>query len=253
MSTRYLLLGVLVGLIAPAGLVAYVSLEERPVNLLQMFLATSLGSVVTLAIAGWMIGRRDDALEGRNRELRALTEKLAALSATDALTGLANRRTFDERLAVELARTRRYGTPLALVMMDLDHFKDMNDRFGHPAGDEVLRRVAATLEREKRLGDVVARYGGEEFAAVLPHTDAGAAQAWAERVRQLIASTQVSSDAGALSVTASFGVAEAAATLLDDPGGLVGEADRALYAAKRMGRNRVVTRHHRPRRSTRAV
>lgn len=244
----------LAGLLAPAGLFGYVLLEGRELNLVEMFLATSVGSVFTLGLAGWMIGRRDDVLERRNVELKALSDRLGALSATDALTGIANRRTFDERLAIEVARTKRYGTPLALVMVDLDHFKEMNDRFGHLAGDEVLRRVAATLDREKRRGDVVARYGGEEFAAVLPHTDARAAQAWAERVRQIIAGTKVSSDAGTLSVTASFGVAEAGAgaSASDDPGVLLGDADRALYTAKRMGRNRVVARAHRPRRASRA-
>ena len=186
-----------------------------------------------------MIGRRDDVLERRNQELRELSERLQGLSATDSLTGIANRRTFDERLAIEVARANRYRTPLSLVMVDLDHFKELNDRFGHPVGDEVLKRVAALVDRDKRLGDVVARYGGEEFAAILPHTEPRAAMVWAERLRQLIAGTEVRSEAGALNVTASFGIAGATSDRAE-PAALIEEADQALYEAKRQGRNRVV-------------
>jgi diguanylate cyclase (GGDEF)-like protein len=238
LSTRYLLLGMLTGVLASAGLFLYALLQGRSFDPWDLFGMTAAGSMVTLGVAGWMIGRRDDALERRNEELRTLSERLQGLSATDALTAIANRRTFDERLAVEVARSNRYGAPLSLVMIDLDHFKELNDRFGHPAGDEVLKRVAVLIDREKRLGDVVARYGGEEFAAILPHTEARAAMVWAERVRQLIAATEVRSDAGALNVTASFGVA--GATHDSEPGALIEEADQALYEAKRLGRNRVV-------------
>jgi diguanylate cyclase (GGDEF)-like protein len=239
LSTRYLLLGMLTGVLASVGLFLYAVLQGRSFDPWDLFTMTAAGSMVTLGLAGWMIGRRDDALERRNEDLRALSERLQALSATDALTGIANRRTFDERLAIEVARSNRYGAPLSLVMIDLDHFKELNDRFGHPAGDEVLKRVAVLIDREKRLGDVVARYGGEEFAAILPHTEPRAATIWAERVRQLIAGTEVRSEAGALNVTASFGVAGAPQEQAESAG-LVEGADQALYEAKRLGRNRVV-------------
>jgi diguanylate cyclase (GGDEF)-like protein len=197
---------------------------ERTVDPVGLFLALVWGGVIVLAGAGWLLGRKDDQLAARNRELQAMTERLQALSATDALTGIPNRRSFDERLAVEMARTARYHTPLALVMVDLDHFKQLNDGYGHPAGDQVLRRIAELLEGEKRLGDMVARYGGEEFVAILPHSDAAAALAWAERARARIADTTFELSGRRVPVTASFGVAAAMS---------------ALYEAKAAGRNRV--------------
>ncbi len=180
------------------------------------------------------------ALGRHNRELRRVTRRLQALSTTDALTGIPNRRRFDEQLAQEMARTNRYATPVAVVMIDLDHFKELNDRFGHPAGDEVLRQVAGLLDRQKRVGDLVARIGGEEFAALLPHADLRAAAAWAERMRRRIAEAQFPRHGHVLSVTASFGVAAIDEPPFD-PGRLVEEADRALYSAKHLGRNRVIS------------
>jgi diguanylate cyclase (GGDEF)-like protein len=239
LSTRYLLLGMLTGVLASAGLFLYALLQARSFDPWDLFAMTAAGSMITLGVAGWMIGRRDDVLEGRNEELRQLSERLQGLSATDGLTGIANRRTFDERLAIEVARANRYGTPLSLVMIDLDHFKELNDRFGHQVGDEVLRRVAGLIDREKRLGDVVARYGGEEFSAILPHTEPSQAMVWAERARQTIAGTEVTSDGGAFNVTASFGVVGAVPGRADPPT-LIEGADQALYEAKKRGRNRVV-------------
>jgi two-component system cell cycle response regulator len=240
LSRHYALLGVLTGLVAPAGMFTYLLLAGSKFDPVELFVATAAGAVATLGAAGWMIGRRDDVLRRRNDELRALSRRLTALSVTDPLTGIANRRAFDERLAVEVARSTRYRVPLTLVMLDLDHFKQLNDRFGHLAGDEVLRAVAAVLDREKRAGDLVARFGGEEFAAILPHTGAAASLAWAERVRGSIAALAVSTaELSALTVTASFGVAECVPG--EGPRRVLDDADAALYRAKRGGRNRVVT------------
>lgn len=243
-SVLYLLLGVLMGVLTSTGLLFHALFQARTFDPWELFAMTVAGSMATLGVAGWMIGRRDDALERRNEELRVLSERLQGLSVTDGLTGIANRRAFDDRLSVEVARANRYGAPLSLVMIDLDHFKELNDRFGHSAGDEVLRRVAVLIDREKRVGDVVARFGGEELAAILPHTEARAAMIWAERVRLLVAATEVRSEAGVRSVTASFGVAGAVPDR-ESPAALIVEADRALYEAKRQGRNRVVGRGHR--------
>lgn len=236
-ATRYLLYGLLAGIVAPGGLWAYAMLRGRPLDPLEVLAVMLFGGALALGGAGWMIGRRDDVLMARNDDLRRLTTSLQELSVTDPLTGIANRRFLDELLAVEVARTNRYDTPLAVVMMDLDHFKELNDRFGHQAGDHALRHVAALLEAEKRVGDVVARYGGEEIVAVLPHTDAAAAAAWAERVRERLAAAAVVWQGAELAVTASFGLAAApehGLTAVE----LVERADTALYEAKRLGRNR---------------
>ncbi len=226
LRTRYFLLGILTGLLAPAGLLALGAATKRPLDPMIIFVVMAVGGVGTFSAAGWMIGQRDEAL--------------LAMATIDALTQLPNRRAFDTRLALEIARTSRYAAPLAVVMIDLDHFKQLNDRFGHQAGDQVLRHVAASLDREKRTGDLVARYGGEELVAVLPHTDLPSAAIWAERARSRLAAAVIVWDGQEVRVTASFGVA--AADAHPALGRLVESADEALYEAKRGGRNAVVSR-----------
>ncbi|MCU0308825.1 MAG: diguanylate cyclase [Thermoleophilia bacterium] len=163
--------------------------------------------------------------------------RLTALAVTDALTGLANRRAFEARLAEEVGRARRHGRPLSLAMLDADEFKRVNDRHGHPAGDRVLRSVARALAQEARPGDMVARLGGEEFAIVLPETAAPAAARAVERIRQA-ASAAVEPRLGPL--TLSGGVSEL--TPADrGPATLIERADLALYRAKAAGRDRVVS------------
>jgi diguanylate cyclase (GGDEF)-like protein len=158
----------------------------------------------------------------------------------DGLTKIGNRRSFEVRLADEAARHGRYEQPLSLVLVDLDHFKHVNDTFGHPAGDEVLRDLAALLGEGLRNSDYVARYGGEEFALILPHTSREQAALLAERLRQRVAERVFRTGTGktGLNLTVSVGVASLA------PGGtsqgLVLLADQALYVAKNSGRNRVV-------------
>jgi diguanylate cyclase (GGDEF)-like protein len=237
LTTKYSVWGVVAGVVAPLGLFAYAVGAEYQFNPLELFGVMAMGGVITFAFAGRMIGRRDEALVESNRSLSLLSDQLRALSTTDGLTQVPNRRTFDDELAIELARSTRYRLPLALVMVDLDHFKALNDRHGHPAGDEVLRKTAAILDAEKRAGDLVARYGGEEFVAILPHADAEAARAWAERARARIAYLRVPWGTDTLAITASFGIAAlpghgaTAAALIE-------AADHALYQAKQQGRNR---------------
>ena len=177
------------------------------------------------------------------RRLQQANVALQRLSLVDAVTDVANRRQFDRALADEWARAIRAGTSIALVLVDVDHFKPYNDRYGHPAGDDCLRRIASVLARTLlRAGDVVARYGGEEFGAILPLTDIDAATAVAERMRKSIEALAMPHGAVPLGVvTISAGVAATRPEMGSNPLDLVALADAALYEAKAAGRNRVVT------------
>jgi diguanylate cyclase (GGDEF)-like protein len=164
---------------------------------------------------------------------------LALASRRDALTGLPNRRAFEEDLAREAARAARTGAPLAVVVLDVDRFKAVNDAHGHAAGDAVLRAVAARAGAAVRAGDVLARVGGEEFAILLAGTDLARAVEAAERIRRALAAAPVEAAGRALRVTASFGCAALGAG--EAPQALVARADARLYEAKRDGRDRVVS------------
>jgi len=169
-----------------------------------------------------------------------MSEDLRKISVTDSLTDLYNRRFFQERISEEIERSRRHGQPVSLIMVDIDNFKQYNDTYGHPAGDEALRITAATIKNSVRNIDRVARYGGEEFAVILPMTEIAAAQDIAERIRSGVAGRYFPDDAARATVklTASLGIAcfpQHADNLFD----LVGNADKALYAAKVSGKNRV--------------
>ena len=163
------------------------------------------------------------------------------LARLDPLTHLPNRRSFDEDLEQERERSRRHGSPVSLVMIDLDRFKAINDNYGHPYGDEVLRRVADSIRDALRKSDSAYRLGGEEFAVVARETDLGGAQLLAERLRERVAATLSEADGDPVGVTASFGVAELG-TKQPDIARLVATADAALYHAKRTGRNKVEVR-----------
>jgi diguanylate cyclase (GGDEF)-like protein len=173
-------------------------------------------------------------LESYQQKLKDANARLQLKSSTDALTGLGNRSAFDARFAEEVNRAVRYGSPLSLLMIDVDHFKSFNDIFGHPAGDAALQRVANAL-RVARPSDLVARYGGEEFAAILPATSRDGALLMAERMREAVENTPVL----LRKLTVSIG-AGTLAPGCSDSARLIALADRALYAAKHAGRNRVV-------------
>ena len=178
----------------------------------------------------------------RTAELQAANQQLEVLSNTDGLTGLSNRHRFDQVWAQEWQRAVGQGLPLAVVMIDVDHFKLYNDQFGHPAGDECLRRVAAVLAHSvRRAGELAARYGGEEFVVVLPGLDANGALQEAERIRTEVSALGIphtGSSAGAV-VTVSLGVASRVPQREEGLYLLLQEADDALYQAKHGGRNRV--------------
>jgi diguanylate cyclase (GGDEF)-like protein len=174
-------------------------------------------------------------IQKKNRALNRANNSISQLMNTDSLTGLANRRCFMEQLPLALAEARRHRLPLTLVMADLDHFKQINDRYGHAGGDQVLTLFAGLLQEQGREGQLPARFGGEEFIILLPFTDLRGGILYAERVRSRLAATPIAGIPQ--TVTASFGVA----CLLpeESPESLLKRADDALYQAKGGGRNQV--------------
>ncbi len=186
---------------------------------------------------------REQELLDTTARLEAAYRDLQLLSALDPLTGIANRRTFEDFLDVEWKRAARNQVPISLLIIDIDWFKEFNDAFGHPAGDACLRRVATTLANSlNRPGDLVARYGGEEFAVVLPDTDERGAYFVAERLRRRIEALAVRHPKSLVSqyVTVTAGVTTRRPAKNDDPGEMITAADNALYRGKNTGRNRVV-------------
>jgi diguanylate cyclase (GGDEF)-like protein len=182
-----------------------------------------------------------DQGEARARILAALRSKhlqdlLARNANVDPLTGTGNRRYFDQRAATELSRSRRHNQPLACIMLDIDHFKHVNDTYGHPFGDEVLRQLGQLLADDCRAEDIVCRYGGEEFVILTPGMDQSGAAVFAERLRHSIEELQFTCAGTPVKVTCSLGVA-GVDPFTKSSGDLVGRADKALYEAKHGGRN----------------
>jgi diguanylate cyclase (GGDEF)-like protein len=178
--------------------------------------------------------------------LRESEEKYKQLSITDPLTGLFNRRHFYELAATEFDRSSRHLRPIALIIYDLDSFKNINDTFGHVAGDAALQHIAALSGNEVRKIDILARYGGEEFICLLPETGLQKASLVAERMRSAIESQPLQQQGQAIAVTASFGVAaveksiEARESYMSHIQAIIKQADEALYKAKESGKNRIV-------------
>ena len=174
-------------------------------------------------------------LESQKNQMEAANFQLEELAMCDGLTGLGNRRAFTHRLEQEMGRASRYSTPLSLIILDVDHFKEYNDAFGHLAGDEVLKQLALLLKEQGRETDFYARYGGEEFAALLTHTDSAGANIVAERLREIVETAIWPFR----QVTASFGTSTLTPSMHNSTH-LIAHADRALYAAKAAGRNQTV-------------
>lgn len=191
------------------------------------------GRIVRMEIATDITERKQ-----AEEELKAAKEQAETLARRDELTGLNNRRAFFHDGEQVLNQAKRYGHPFSLIMLDVDHFKQVNDTYGHAGGDDVLETLADILRKQAREVDILGRLGGEEFALILPETTLPDAIAMAERLRTEIENTTVSSTKSEILITASFGLSALTSqqTSLED---LVNEADDALYQAKRKGRNTV--------------
>jgi two-component system cell cycle response regulator len=186
------------------------------------------------------IKRLQDELDQKNRELELVNKRLKKLSITDGLTELFNHRHVHQLLHDEFERSDRTGESIAVVMMDLDRFKAVNDTYGHPTGDVILYETAQIIKDTAREIDMPGRYGGEEFIAILPDTGEEAGARFAERVRQAVEANVYRDGATEVRMTVSCGVAAFPAPGVDTPEGLLKAADEALYQAKHGGRNRVV-------------
>lgn len=212
----------------------------------QEFIATL--SIASMGFAALLarIRNHEHELEARvaqrTDELHVLNQQLAQLSTTDGLTGIANRRHFDEVLALEWARASRTQQPLTLAMLDIDWFKPYNDYYGHPAGDECLRKVSAVLTAQGgRTGDLVARYGGEEFVLIAPGMTGQHALDISQRICQAIQALAIPHASSPLGcVTVSIGIATVIPQATQQANSLIQLADDALYQAKKQGRNRAV-------------
>lgn len=213
-----------------------------PMDLVNQRLAenrrfTILAALLVVALLAGFLAFQSNRCLSRVQEAQA---QLVAMATLDSLTGLLNRRTVYERLEEEIAKHRRFKSPLSCLLLDIDHFKSVNDSHGHLAGDAVLTAIAETLKDHSRCYDIISRYGGEEFLIILPTTDLTAATTVAEKLRQRVAALRTPFADNTIQVTVSIGVAELinGEEQADD---LVGRADRALYQAKGNGRNRVIT------------
>lgn len=231
----------------PTGLVPESTPGPRPGQVILMPLRTAtetLGALAILTNPGQTLGRdQAQALDSAMKHLslalkNAMVYREVKLQADhDALTRLPNRRSLEGRLHTEIERHRRYAHPMTLLLLDLDHFKAINDTYGHLAGDAVLRELADSLRCSIRTTDFAARYGGEEFVVILPHTDEAQGHLLAERLRLHIEQCRVQHHDAQISATVSIGVASFPPGALATAEELVREADRALYLAKSKGRN----------------
>jgi len=230
-QTTRLVQGLLLGATVPLGWAVLtdvfgLDMAERSTHL-SLYAYLLAAGLFGFGAFGRHMGRRED--------------ELARLSAVDHLTGLANTRFFRQSLEREFANAQRHEAPLSLVLLDLDHFKRINDTHGHPTGDAALQAVARTLEEQVRLGDVVARVGGEEFAVLMPRTPSQKGFLVAERIRKAITATEVRApDGKRVALAASLGLAGTDRLQLETPTELFARVDQALYKAKEGGRNQTV-------------
>jgi diguanylate cyclase (GGDEF)-like protein len=240
-----MLLAAATGVLAFFGLIAGYSVNRsiaRPLiktlNALESVAEGDLDQKIELGHTDEM-GRIATSLNTAIRRMKHDREEIQRLAATDALTGLMNRRAFSETVTKEISRARRYGHPLTLLLFDIDHFKRINDKHGHAVGDIVLGRVGKLINEQLRTSDVAGRWGGEEFVVALPHVGLDGAAVVAARVRIACQDLDIVTEKGRqVPVTVSIGVAELGRE--DTLHALTERADHGMYLAKKEGRNRVV-------------
>jgi diguanylate cyclase (GGDEF)-like protein len=228
--------------------VAIISAEGTPFSEEERRLIQELFDVLRLAEeteARFLeLERRMHSMQRENLDLVVRNRALSEVTSRDALTGLYNRWYVIEKIDSEINRALRHGSPMSVLMLDIDHFKRINDTWGHAAGDEVLKSIGKLLRESCRVYDVPGRYGGEEFCIVLPETPLGNTEIVAERIRKRLEGTEVTCGGETVVVTASIGIAgmdESAGGDILSPAALLDRADRALYSAKSRGRNRIET------------
>ncbi|MBC3882001.1 diguanylate cyclase [Undibacterium sp. LX40W] len=236
LRTAYWIAGLSFSLIAVLCVARIVSLLFFTVDTVKMFSNTGVNPYVFFFAS---MAQMSMSLAFMLLINTALANRLIALAATDALTGLMNRRSLDQEITRQLANEKRHGECMSLMMIDVDHFKQINDQHGHLAGDEVLRRLAHLMQSVVRTNDYIARYGGEEFCILLPGTNEAQALILAERLRRLFNELVIEWDGDIVRGSISIGVAD---TLHDahEAHSILSAADLALYMAKHQGRNRVI-------------
>jgi diguanylate cyclase (GGDEF)-like protein len=225
---------------------AVISLDGKPFTEAEHAIVQEIFGVIQLAEESNArfeeLEQRLISLQRENVDLIVKNRALSEVSTRDTLTGLYNRWYVLEKIDSEINRSLRHGSPMSVLMLDLDHFKRINDTYGHQVGDQVLQWVGKTLKESCRVYDVAGRYGGEEFCIVLPETKVGSTSAVADRIKAKMESTTLRIGDVTLNVTASIGIAgvdsNPTAELLS-PAALLDRADRALYSAKHHGRNRI--------------
>jgi diguanylate cyclase (GGDEF)-like protein len=226
--------------------VAIVATDGKPFAEEERRLIRELFDVIRMAEEGEAryqeLEQRMLSLQRENLDLVVRNRSLSEVSSRDTLTGLYNRWYVIEKIDSELNRALRHGSPMSVLMLDIDHFKRVNDTWGHGAGDEVLKSVGKLLRESCRVYDVPGRYGGEEFCIVLPETKPGNTTVVAERIRSRLEKTELNCGDTSIAVTASIGIAGLSCNEQEDvlsPAALIDRADRALYSAKSRGRNRI--------------
>ena len=245
----YILAGILLGLGAPVGSIAFRFVVERGADFANWlytelsshrgyYLYITIGALSAFTLSGWIVGLIHRRLVMKAENLSVQARILEDVSEKDPLTGLHNFRYIQERLAVELERSRRFQTPLSCLMVDVDRLKWVNDTYGHPFGDMVLRRIAGIIQKEIRIVDTATRYGGDEFFLILPVTSKAGAYVVADRIRTKVKEAEIRSDQISFRPTASIGIAAFPSPDIHDQNDLVEAADSALYEAKRGGKDR---------------